>query len=951
MTQLRAAWLGSWKAPWPFGRGRRWGDHAWALAAIAQAWLLGGHERRWPYTAWTARPTEGPRPSGTIEHYSPVPPAEWISLLRHGTPRLDPTLRGRSETDLTHACWQALCAGDGDPWMGLGSLLLDRHTRSRWVPLLGAVDDAGTLHLPPFLSSLIPAEMHTLPPGWWDYLLSHTDSSGVLHPDPEPAEEPDWSLLDQGLRPLLRPLVLRERPCGLNPQQAERWLQELGPDLWMLDPRLRAWARGNGFSSAALVSLVPASLDLGDDMPLEVTSAPSMTRTTAGPSHACANPFAWQSSGLESMESNAYSEALHAFRWAHAHFSRLGKTEQACVAASRAAVAACRSGELPEAARWRKAAKDLATPFSVAEEAEWLLAQGNRETAIGWLRQKVVEQTGSPEVRQLLVREAILAHRSDWIPESSSEESDHWTGRTLPDLALVRELRRCQEGTGTPASFWVAWDQCLDQPFKLEAGLRMLEVFSDQRTPKRLLELQTLALRSQVAAHQHRAESLWPSRTFQEPEPNAVIKAWIQTRNATTWISWETEAGPTMKGRGSVPPASLRAALHSSDSVGPIEHEGETWLGLALHWEGARIGSLMTVIDTQEVLETPSTHQLVAPWLAQLVRPSTSSPPPEGGRLLMNGSEPMATLLRDLDCVAPSRLPVLILGPTGSGKELVAREIHTRSERKGPFVPINCSEFVETLMESELFGHARGSFTGADRDRKGAIELAEGGTLFLDEVADLPPRLQSLFLRVLQEREIRRVGSERVHKVDVRFLAATHRDLDALVASGHFRKDLHYRLKGVVLHVPSLRERCHEFPYLIPRLTVRVAEEAGLRPPELASGLADALSRHPWPGNFRELRHAIERALLRRTDAILKASHFPELGHPRQCEHTWSEANRVFQKELLVNTLRRHQFCMTETAEALALTRPALYAAAKRLGLDLVAERMRWEAFSGMTGT
>lgn len=950
MTPLRAAWLGSWKAPWSFGRGRRWGDHAWALAAIAQAWLLGGRERRWPHITWTARPSLGPRPGGLPEHHSPIPPPEWVSLLRHGTSRLDPDLRGRSESDLVHACWQALRAGDGDPWMGLGTVLLDRRTRSRWIPLLGAVDGQGCLHLPPFLSTLIPPEMHRLPPGWWEFLLSHSDPSGVLHPDPEPVEEPDWGLLDPALRPFLRPLVLRDRPRGFSPRQAERWLLELSRDLWMVDPRLRAWARGDGLGPAALATLIPASLEWGDDIPFEATTSAGTPNAGTRPPLACADPGKWLSSGIEAMKSHAYPEALEALRWAHAHFSRLGRSEQACVAASRAAVAACGTGDLPEAARWRKAASGLTTPFSAEEEARWRLAQGAGEGTLEWLRQEVARHPEPGAVGTLLVREALLAGRRDWIPATCLEASKGVADRSHPDLSLAEAFRRCQEGTSAPTAFWDIWDRCPDQPLRLEAGLRMLETRPDQCVPRRLLELQALAQRTGVAAHRLRIESLWPHETSQEPEPTSVLEAWVQTCSTTTWISWETEAGLVMKGQGPLPPDSLRSALQARDSVGPLEYGGELWKGLALHWEGTRVGSLMTVIDAQTVVDTPPTHQLIAPWLARLVRPTPPGPPPEGGRLLTDGSEPMAALLRDLERVAPTLLPVLILGPTGSGKELVAREIHTRSKRKGAFVPVNCSEFVETLMESELFGHIRGSFTGADRDRKGSIEQAEGGTLFLDEVADLPPRLQSLFLRVLQEREIRRVGSERIHKVDVRFLAATHRDLETLVASGQFRRDLHYRLQGMILQVPALHERGHEFPYLIPRLTARIAEEAGLQPPELAPGLAAALARHPWPGNFRELGHAIERALLRREGNLLKASHFTELSHPDQRRRTWIEANRVFQQELLVNTLRKHHFRVTETAEALALTRPALYAAAKRLGVDLSAERASWEVLSSRTG-
>jgi len=301
----------------------------------------------------------------------------------------------------------------------------------------------------------------------------------------------------------------------------------------------------------------------------------------------------------------------------------------------------------------------------------------------------------------------------------------------------------------------------------------------------------------------------------------------------------------------------------------------------------------------------------------------------------------MASVLRELARVARSRLCVLLCGPSGSGKELAARELHRLSGRPGPLVPVNCSAFAETLMESELFGHVKGAYTGALRDRRGAVECAEGGTLFLDEVADLSPRLQSLLLRVLQEREVQRVGAERARPVDVRFLAASHRSLEALAARGAFRHDLLYRLQGSVLALPGLGERLHEFPYLVPRLVAQVALETGRPAPALQPGLAQALARLAWPGNFRELLHALERALLRCGPGPLEAEHFPELGRAAEPRPTWAEATRAFQRRLLLDTLRRHQFQAAEAARALGLARPALYAAARRLGLDLARERSR----------
>lgn len=231
-------------------------------------------------------------------------------------------------------------------------------------------------------------------------------------------------------------------------------------------------------------------------------------------------------------------------------------------------------------------------------------------------------------------------------------------------------------------------------------------------------------------------------------------------------------------------------------------------------------------------------------------------------RFGMIGASPaMDKLFALLERVAPSHVPVLIHGETGSGKELVARALHAYSPRKDqPFVAENCAAIAPTLLESELFGHVRGAFTDASRDRKGTFVTADGGTVFLDEIGDMPPDMQSKLLRVLQDGEVRPVGASKTQKVDVRIVAASHRDLGELVKQGRFREDLLFRLNVITLEVPSLRERKADLPYLATFLLERMADELGGTPRALTADALAALAERDWPGNVRELENLLRRA-------------------------------------------------------------------------------------------
>ena len=242
---------------------------------------------------------------------------------------------------------------------------------------------------------------------------------------------------------------------------------------------------------------------------------------------------------------------------------------------------------------------------------------------------------------------------------------------------------------------------------------------------------------------------------------------------------------------------------------------------------------------------------------------------------LVGQSGQMEAVRRLIGKAARSRLPVLLLGETGTGKEVAARAIHGGNPR-GRFVPIDCGSLVGTLMESELFGHVKGSFSGAAENKKGLVELADGGTAFFDEIGDLPLDMQVKLLRLIQESEFRAVGSLEWRKVDLRIMAATHRDLKAEVAAGRFREDLFYRLNVFTIHLPPLRERRSDIPLLIEHFM----QEAGF---ELSPEIRATLLAYDWPGNVRELKHAIERMLALHSEGALDMADLPSalLNHVR----------------------------------------------------------------------
>jgi DNA-binding NtrC family response regulator len=251
---------------------------------------------------------------------------------------------------------------------------------------------------------------------------------------------------------------------------------------------------------------------------------------------------------------------------------------------------------------------------------------------------------------------------------------------------------------------------------------------------------------------------------------------------------------------------------------------------------------------------------------------------------LVGQSPEIGAVRRLIGKASRTRLPVLLLGETGTGKEVVARALHNSNPR-GQFVPIDCGSLVGTLMESELFGHAKGSFSGAMESKKGLVELADGGTAFFDEIGDLPLEMQVKLLRLLQESEFRPVGALQWRKVDIRIIAATHRDLTAEVAAGRFRQDLFYRLNVFTIHLPPLRERRGDVGILINHF-LDAAELPGIPRFYPSREILETMLSYPWPGNVRELKHSIDRMALLHSEGVLQMADLPSAlaNHHRRAE-------------------------------------------------------------------
>ncbi|MFN2377595.1 MAG: sigma-54-dependent transcriptional regulator [Candidatus Binatia bacterium] len=317
---------------------------------------------------------------------------------------------------------------------------------------------------------------------------------------------------------------------------------------------------------------------------------------------------------------------------------------------------------------------------------------------------------------------------------------------------------------------------------------------------------------------------------------------------------------------------------------------------------------------------------------------------------IVGESPEMQAVFKTISAVAATRSTVLVTGESGTGKELIARSIHYQSPRATKsLITLNCAAIPDNLLESELFGHERGSFTDAVEKKIGRFEAADGGTIFLDEIGEMSPGLQAKLLRVLEEGEIQRVGAPRPQHVDVRVVAATNRNLLEAIGEGRFRKDLYYRLNVVSVELPPLRARRGDLPHLIRHLLSRKSEELGMKPKELAPALVDRLLEHRWPGNVRELENVIERLLVLSGDvavigadqlpADLSAGAVPEPGGGARSavlsgSKSLSDAVDEFERDIIGEALEQTYFNQTRAADLLGTTRRILKYRMDKLGID-----------------
>ncbi|MFA5627099.1 MAG: sigma-54 dependent transcriptional regulator [Thiohalomonadaceae bacterium] len=363
-------------------------------------------------------------------------------------------------------------------------------------------------------------------------------------------------------------------------------------------------------------------------------------------------------------------------------------------------------------------------------------------------------------------------------------------------------------------------------------------------------------------------------------------------------------------------------------------------------------GSVPTAIEALKAgafdfITKPVELKVLRELVQTAMRLATQEPTEQDGlqQGLLGSSALMQNVRTTIAKLARSQAPVYISGESGTGKELAARLIHEQGPRaKAQFVPVNCGAIPSELMESELFGHKKGSFTGASSDKQGLFQASHGGTLFLDEVGDLPLHMQVKLLRAIQEKSVRPIGAQQEHHVDVRILSATHKDLAALVHEGKFREDLYYRINVIELHLPALRERPEDIPQLVNHLLQQLAQAWGCAQPKLTDEAMSALQNYPFPGNVRELENILERAATLCENNLIRLAdlHLPQsVGAPASMPTTPAPMSQALdplldtvEKETILKALEQTRYNKTAAAKLLGISYRVLRYRLQKLGLD-----------------
>ncbi len=427
-------------------------------------------------------------------------------------------------------------------------------------------------------------------------------------------------------------------------------------------------------------------------------------------------------------------------------------------------------------------------------------------------------------------------------------------------------------------------------------------------------------------------------------------------RQASAFAQWLTGLGWHATAAGSTGEA-VRCAARQGIAACLLDaclpENGAADVAASVRGRSPRAGIVAVVDDdtapppawAHAVVTLPAKDEAVLAAVTAAVAAAASSLPAGDARSsTVLGSHPsIAAVLDIVDRVAPTPATVLVTGESGTGKSLVAREIHRRSRRQGRFIEVACGSLSESLLESELFGHVAGAFTGATGDRDGKFLLADGGTIFLDEIATASPAMQVKLLRVLQDMQFEPVGGGETHAIDARVVLATNERLETLVAEGRFRADLYWRINVVTIEMPSLRQRRADIPTLAHHFLDAAALRSGREVEGFSSAAIDALLTHDWPGNVRELQHAVERGVFLGRGRMVEAGDLPgavlgeSSGLHGGTDAPLKQAMAAPERQLIVAALEQAGWRRDVAARALGINRTTLYKKIKRLGMDLAA--------------